>query len=133
MANADAEFQAIADQRDAAIRKLKELEAPALGKFNQLLNKKHTGVELSASEQADLQTASDSLKTVRHAMVIVGQVSLDAMNNSALLQQIADNLRAVSADLKTTVERLGKITEIAATTASVFATVADLAEKFPKP
>jgi len=133
MADPVSEFQAIVDTRNDAFKQLSEVEAPALAKFNDLVNKKNTGQTLSADEQNQLQVARSTLDTVHHAMWIVGQVSLQAMNDSALLRDIKNSLKAVSADLEDTVNRLKRIAAVAATAASVAATVAALAEKLPKP
>jgi len=126
-------FQAIVAERNKAFKELADLEAPPLAKFNGLVNKKNAGQPLSAQEQSEMEIAEASLDTVHHAMWIVGQISLQAMNDSALLRDITSSLKAVSNDLQETISRLKKIAAFAATAASVAATVAALAEKLPKP
>ena len=129
MADSAAEFQSIVKERNAAFANLAALEKPALKEFNRLVNKKNSGAALSAADQARLASANGTLDSVHHGMWIVGQISLQAMNDSALLRDIANSLNGISGDLKKTTKKLDHIAEVAATTAKITSTFVKLVQK----
>jgi uncharacterized protein involved in exopolysaccharide biosynthesis len=133
MADPVAEFQSIVNQRNAALDQLRGLETPALKRANQLVNKKNRGQSLTPSEADELASLRTFLDEVHHAMWIVGQISLQAMNDSALLRDIRNSLQGISGDLKRAKAKLKKIGEIANTAAEVASALIELAEKLPKP
>jgi division protein CdvB (Snf7/Vps24/ESCRT-III family) len=65
-------------------------------------------------------------------MWIIGQISLQAMNDSALLRDISNSLNGISSDLKKAKKKLDKIAKIADITAKVTAALVELAEKVGK-
>ena len=133
MADPVAEFQSIVAQRNVALVRLRGLETPALKRANQLVNKKNKGQALGPDETTELASLRALLDEVHHGMWIVGQISLQAMNDSALLRDIRNSLQGVSGDLKKAKAKLKKIGEIADTAAEVASALVELAEKLPKP
>jgi hypothetical protein len=132
MADALAEFQAIVEARNEAFRKLSLLEAPALEHFNALVNKKNMGQVLTAEEQDQMATAEATLGNVHHGIWIVGQISLQAMNDSALLRDIRNALEGITDDLTKAKAKIEKIGKIAGTVADAISILVALAEKLPK-
>jgi hypothetical protein len=133
LGDALAEFQAIVDARNVAFNKLALLEAPALELFNALVNKKNRGENLTPEEEVQMAAAESTLNNVHHGIWIVGQISLQAMNDSALLRDIRNALTGISSDLTATKAKLEKIGKIANTAADAIAVLVALAEKLPKP
>lgn len=123
------QFIKIKQDRDAALAVLAEIEDPALREFNRLTNKASGGQTLSATEQAALEEADAALGRVHHGMWLIGQVSLQAMNDSALLRDIKNSLKGISKDLDKTKAKLDKIVKIAGITARAVAALVKLAEK----
>lgn len=133
MADPVTEFQAIVIQRDVALAQLAAAEAPALKRANQLVNKKNRGEALATEEKEELENMRLRLNEVHHAMWIVGQISLQAMNDSALLRDIRNGLEGVSADLMAAKAKLKKIEGVAETFAAAAEGLAVLAKELPKP
>jgi division protein CdvB (Snf7/Vps24/ESCRT-III family) len=133
MADPVTEFQAIVRQRDKALAQLAAAEAPALKRANQLVNKKNRGETLTADEKEELKNMRARLDEVHHAMWIVGQISLQAMNDSALLRDIRNSLEGVSDDLIKAKAKLKKIGEVATAFAAAAEGLAILAKELPKP
>lgn len=125
-------FQAIVADRNAALNRLADdIEAPALLEFNRLTNKKAKG-KLTAAEEDSLAVADAALNRVHHAMWIIGQISLQAMNDSPLLRDIKSSLNGVSKDLKKVEAKLDRIVKVAGTVAKVTEVLVKLAEKVGK-
>lgn len=129
MTDAIAEFQSIVKERNEAFARLSALEKPALKEVNRLINKRNAGHALSAQEQKDLASARSTLESVQHGIWIVGQISLQAMNDSALLRDIKNSLNGISRDLKGTTRKLDHIAKVASTAAQVTAAFVKLAER----
>lgn len=130
--SAIAEFRKIVQSRDAALQNLQSLELPLLTRANDLADKQRNSGALSAAETDELATARTNLDRVHHGMWMIGQISLQAMNDSALLRDISNSLNGVSADLKKAKQKLDKIAKIANITAKVTAALVELAEKVGK-
>jgi hypothetical protein len=130
--SAIAEFRKIVESRDAALQKLRSLELPLLKRANDLADKQRDSGPLSPAETDELDTAKTNLDRVHHGMWIIGQISLQAMNDSALLRDISNSLNGISSDLKKAKKKLDKIAKIADITAKVTAALVELAEKVGK-
>jgi hypothetical protein len=130
--SAIAEFRKIVDSRDAALQKLHSLELPLLTRANDLADKQRNGGILTEAEADEFATAKTNLDRVHHGMFMIGQISLQAMNDSPLLRDISNSLNGISADLKKAKQKLDKIAKIANITAKVTAALVELAEKVGK-
>ena len=130
--SAIAEFRKIVDTRDEALRRLQALERPLLARANKLSDKQRNGTALSAAETDELATADTGLDRIHHGMWVIGQISLQAMNDSALLRDIASSLNGVSSDLDKEKKKLDKIAKVANITAKVTSALVELAEKAGK-
>jgi hypothetical protein len=130
--SAIAEFRKIVKTRDEALRGLQKLEKPLLARATDLSDKQRNGATLTSAEADELATASTNIDRVHHGMWVIGQISLQAMNDSALLRDIKNSLNGVSSDLKKTKQKLDKIAKVADITAKVTAVLVELAEKVGK-
>jgi hypothetical protein len=128
MADALTEFRKIVSDRDAAWKELRGYEKPLLTRV-ETLSKKKRKTGLDAAEEEELADTQAAMEKVHHGMWVVGQVSLQAMNDSALLRDIKNSLKGVSSDLEKTKAKLGKIAKIAEVTAKVTTALVALAEK----
>jgi hypothetical protein len=129
MPDAVADFQAIVQTRNDALRKLQALERPLLARSAQLATKRRNTPPLSAAEEGELADAEAGLAQVHHSMWIIGQISLQAMNDSQLLRDLAASLKAVSGDLGKAEAKLRRIAKVADTAAAATAVLVQLAEK----
>jgi Skp family chaperone for outer membrane proteins len=130
--SAIAEFKKIVDTRDEGLRGLQKLEKPLLARATDLSDKQRNGTALTAAEADDLATANTNLDRIHHGMWVIGQISIQAMNDSTLLRDISNSLNGISSDLKKTKAKLDKIAKIADITAKVTAVLVELAEKVGK-
>lgn len=124
-----ADFQAIVKTRNDALRKLQALERPLLSRSTQLAAKRRNGTALSAEENEEFTTAEAGLDRIHHSMWIIGQISLQAMNDSPLLRDLTAGLNGVAKDLGKAEKKLKKIAKVADTTAQVTAVLVELAQK----
>ena len=132
MADPVAEFQKITVARDAAFTKLAAFEKPLLEKFNALINKRNEGETLSADEQNDLLVSKKALGSVHHGMWIVGQISLQAMEDSALLRDIKNGLNGASKDLEKAAGKLKTLKKAAQTAAEITSALVEVAQMVGK-
>jgi hypothetical protein len=124
-----AAFQKIVATRNDALHKLQALERPLLARSTELATKRRNTPPLSAAEDAELADAESGLDQVHHSMWVIGQISLQAMNDSRLLRDLAASLNAASGDLAKTQARLQKIAKVADAAAEATAVLVELAEK----
>jgi hypothetical protein len=130
--SAIAEFRKIVDTRDEGLRQLQGLERPLLARATDLSDKQRKGATLTAAEADELATANANLDRIHHGMWVIGQISLQAMNDSALLRDISNSLTGISGDLKKAKTKLDKIAKIANITAKVTSALVELAEQVGK-
>ena len=130
--SAIAEFKRIVDARDEGLRQLQGLERPLLVRATELSDKARKGGTLTDAEADEFATANTNLDRVHHGMWVIGQISLQAMNDSALLRDISNSLTGISGDLKKAKAKLDKIAKIANITAKVTSALVELAEKVGK-
>jgi len=120
------------DARDEGLRQLQGLERPLLVRATELSDKARKGGTLTDAEADEFATANTNLDRVHHGMWVIGQISLQAMNDSALLRDISNSLTGISGDLKKAKAKLDKIAKIANITAKVTSALVELAEKVGK-
>ena len=95
----------------------------------QLATKRRNGTALTPAEEDELATAEAGLGQIHHSMWVIGQISLQAMNDSQLLRDLASSLNAVAKDLGKAEAKLKKIAKVADTVAQVTAVLVELAQK----
>ncbi|HVO04513.1 MAG TPA: hypothetical protein VMT54_20110 [Candidatus Cybelea sp.] len=126
--DAMAEFQQIVQTRDTALRQLQTVEKPLLARIRTLSDKRRNGT-ITPSESSELDTANQGLERVHHGMWIVGQISLQAMNDSNLLRDIVSGLNGISDGLNDAKQTLDRIANVANITAQVTSALVELAQK----
>ena len=129
MADAEAEFKKIANERDRTVARLKALQTPAQRERNRLNNKRKTGVDLSEQEKKDFANTQTVINLTKKAIQVVNLITIKAMNDSDLMQQIKDDLDKVSDDLKKTTKKLDHIVKIAQTAAQVTSAFVKIVER----
>jgi len=126
------EFIKIREVKNEALTKLRALEDPLLMRSKELFDKQRNGGTLTAAEADELATADLNVDRIHHTMFVIGQITLQAMNNSALLRNISNSLSGVSDDLKKAKQKLDKIAKVANITARVTSALVELAEQVGK-
>lgn len=129
MADAEAEFKKIADERDRTVARLKALQTPAQRERNRLNNKRKTGVDLTQQEETDFANTTTVIESTRKAIQVVNLITIKAMDDSDLLKQIKGDLNKISGDLKKTTKKLDHIAKIAQTAAQVTSAFVKIVER----
>ena len=129
MADAEAEFKKIADERDRTVARLKALQTPAQRERNRLNNKRKTGVDLTEQEKKDFDNTTTVIESTRKAIQVVNLITIQAMDDSDLLKQIKSDLNKISGDLKKTMKKLDHIVKIAQTAAQVTSALVKIVER----
>jgi hypothetical protein len=129
VADAEAEFKKIADERDRTVARLKALQTPAQRERNRLNNKRKTGVDLTEQEKKDFDNTTTVIESTRKAIQVVNLITIQAMDDSDLLKQIKSDLNKISGDLKKTMKKLDHIVKIAQTAAQVTSALVKIVER----